>query len=267
VKQRVQIPLRHFFATPPGPCPYLPDRIERKVVTLLLGDEPERLHEALSHAGFRRSQDLAYRPACEVCSACVSVRVPAAAFQPNRGQRRVLARNRDIGERWLSAIATHEHYVLFRRYILARHRGGGMADMDFADYRAMVEDSPVRTALVEFRGANEELLGVSLTDRMGDGFSLVYSFFEPDAEARGLGTLMILRHLASAAAQGLGYVYLGYWVAGSPKMAYKANFKPAEVLRAEGWRRLDGSGPGATGTQGTPAIPAFPVLRDKSRFV
>ena len=239
MKQRVQIPLRHFFATPPAPCPYLPDRMERKVVTLLLGEQSDRLHEALAHAGFRRSQDLAYRPACDSCSACVSVRVPVHQFAAGRSLKRVERANQGIDLRFLPPLATGEHYSLFRRYILARHSGGGMADMDFGDYRAMVEDTPVRTQIVEFRETGGRLYGVALTDRMDDGLSLVYSFFEPQLAGRSPGTYMILRHIQEALTARMGYVYLGYWVANSAKMAYKARFKPLEVLRASGWQRLD----------------------------
>ena len=238
MKHRVQIPLRHFFATPPTPCPYLPDRLERKVVTLLAGDDPNRLHEALSQAGFRRSQDLAYRPACDHCNACVPVRIPVRGFVPSRSQRRVAARNVGVTARQIPAIATRDHFMLFRRYVLTRHLGGGMADMDFADFRAMIEDTPVRTCLMEFRQPDGELLGVSLTDRMDDGFSLVYSFFDPLAAARSPGTCMILWHVARAIEIGLPHVYLGYWIPDSPKMAYKARFRPLEALGPEGWLPL-----------------------------
>jgi arginine-tRNA-protein transferase len=230
--------LRHFFATPPTPCPYLADRIERKVVTLLAGDDPDRLHEALSHAGFRRSQDLAYRPACDECSACVAVRIPAWAFEPDRGQRRIRKRNAAVEARVLPAEATREHFALFRRYILARHVGGGMADMDFGDYRAMVEDSLVRTQITEFREPCGRLAGVCLADRMNDGFSLVYSFFEPELSRRSPGTFIILWHVEEARRAGLPYVYLGYWIRESHKMAYKSEFRPLEALGTHGWQRL-----------------------------
>lgn len=239
MKQRVQIPLRHFFATPPTPCPYLPDRLERKVVTLLAGEDPDRLHEALSQAGFRRSQDLAYRPACEGCNACVPVRIPASDFTLSRPHRRILKRHEGITVQLVPAIATREHYGLFRRYLEARHAGGGMADMDFADYRAMVEETPVDSILVEFRLPDGKLYAVCLTDRMRDGFSLVYSFFDPDFAGRSPGTFIILWHVAAAQERGLGYVYLGYWIAESRKMAYKAKFRPLERLGPDGWRRFD----------------------------
>ncbi len=235
MKQRIKIPLRHFFATPPTPCPYLAERSERKVVTLLAGDDPDRLHQALSEAGFRRSQDLAYRPACEACDACVAVRIPAHRFRPNRSMRRVAARNREIKVRELGPTAQLEHFELFHRYLVSRHADGGMADMSFADYRAMVEDSPVRTTLVEFREPDGRLLAVCLTDRMRDGLSLVYSFFEPRAARRSPGIYIILWHVARAKEIGTEYVYLGYWIADSPKMSYKARFRPLEALTPSGW--------------------------------
>lgn len=244
MKHRVQIPLRHFFATPPTPCPYLPDRLERKVVTLLAGEDPDQLHDALSLAGFRRSQDLAYRPACDQCSACVPVRVPVANFIPRHSFRRVLARNRDVEGREITIQATREHFALFRRYLATRHSSGGMADMDFGDYRAMIEDSPVRTNLVEFRRGTD-LFGVCLTDRMRDGLSLVYSFFEPEFSSRSPGSFIVLWHIERARALGLDHVYLGYWIAESRKMAYKIRFQPLERLGADGWEPFEPPPPSA----------------------
>lgn len=234
--QRIQIPLRHFFSTPAAPCPYLPGRYERKVVTLLAGDDPDGLHNALSLAGFRRSQDLAYRPACEGCAACVPVRIKVSEFLLSRSQRRVLQRNPMISVKTNTPTATREHFELFRRYVQARHLGGGMADMNFANYRAMIEDTPVQTLLTEFRERGR-LLAVCLSDRMEDGFSLVYSFFEPTLTQRSLGTYVILWHIGRAKELGLPHVYLGYWISGSAKMDYKADFKPIEMLVNDGWRR------------------------------
>lgn len=242
MKQRLQIPLRHFFATPPNPCPYLPGKMERKVVTLLAGDDPDGLHNALSQAGFRRSQDLAYRPACETCSACVPVRVQAAAFEPNRSQRRIWQRGADISVRRLPAYATREHFAVFHQYVGSRHDGGGMADMEYADYRAMVEDSPVRTGLTEFRLPDGRVFGICLTDEMQDGVSLVYSFFDPEFASRSPGTFIILWHIDDAARRGLDYAYLGYWIAESRKMSYKRQFQPLEALTPDGWELLPHAG-------------------------
>ncbi|WP_416897475.1 MAG: arginyltransferase [Minwuia sp.] len=236
--KRVQIPLRHFFATPPTPCPYLPGRMERKVVTLLSGDEPDQLHSVLSTAGFRRSQDLAYRPACDNCNACVPVRIPAARFQPNRTQRKNWRRNGDLTARIVPAVAIREHYVLFRQYLSSRHAEGGMADMRFGDYRAMIEDTPVESFLVEFRDAANVLQAVCLTDRMTDGYSLVYSFFLPSSAARSLGVYVVQWHVEHARAEAIDNIYLGYWIEDSRKMAYKAGFRPLEQLTSEGWSDL-----------------------------
>lgn len=239
LKHRLQIPLRHFFATPPTPCPYLPGKLERKVVTLLAGDDPDGLHNALSQAGFRRSQDLAYRPACENCSACVPVRVPVAEFSPGPQHRKIWRRNSGVVSRRLPAYATREHFQVFRRYVTERHEGGGMADMEFADYRAMVEDSPVRSGLTEYRCADGRLYGVCLIDEMSDGVSLVYSFFDPEFERLSPGSFIILSHIRAASDLGQTYVYLGYWIGESRKMAYKSRFRPLEALGQDGWRRLE----------------------------
>lgn len=238
MKHRLQLPLRHFFATPPTPCPYLPNRLERKVVTLLAGDDPNALHNTLSQAGFRRSQDLAYRPACDDCNACVPVRLPVNLFHPSRSLRRIAARNRHLAMEEAPAVATREHFLLFRRYLLERHRGGGMAEMDFEDYRAMIEDTPVDTHLLEFHEPDGKLYGICLCDQMSDGISLVYSFFDPIYGARSPGTYMILASAKRAQDLGLSYVYLGYWIAQSHKMAYKARFSPMERLGPEGWTLL-----------------------------
>lgn len=237
--KRVQIPLRHFFATPPTPCPYLEGKMERKVVTLLSGEEPDQLHSVLSTAGFRRSQDLAYRPACDNCNACVPVRIPARRYKPNRTQRKNWKRNADLTARIVPAVAVREHYILFRQYLSSRHADGGMADMRFGDYRAMIEDTPVDSFLVEFRDQSNTLLAVCLTDRMADGFSLVYSFFLPSEAARSLGNYVVQWHVGHALSEGLDNVYLGYWIAESRKMAYKASFTPLEQLTTDGWADLE----------------------------
>jgi arginyl-tRNA--protein-N-Asp/Glu arginylyltransferase len=244
--KRVQIPLRHFFATPPTPCPYLEGKMERKVVTLLSGEEPDQLHSVLSTAGFRRSQDLAYRPACDNCNACVPVRIPARRYRPNRTQRKTWNRNLDLTARIVPAVAVREHYILFRQYLSSRHADGGMADMRFGDYRAMIEDTPVDSFLVEFRDQSNELLAVCLTDRMGDGFSLVYSFFLPSEAARSLGVYVVQWHVEHALQERLTNVYLGYWIAESRKMAYKASFRPLEQLTTEGWSEQPGELPETT---------------------
>jgi arginine-tRNA-protein transferase len=228
-----------FFLTPGGPCPYLPGRTERKVFARLTGSLAQPLNEALTHSGFRRSQSIAYRPACEGCSACVSVRIIAEEFEFSRGQRRILKRNDDLVRSEVPAEATREQFALLRTYLDSRHAGGGMSDMGLFDYVAMVEETPVSTQIIEYRrGADGPLIACALSDVLRDGLSMVYSFFHPGEDARSLGTFMILDHVRSARMRMLRHVYLGYWVQGSDKMDYKARFKPMEALGREGWERL-----------------------------
>jgi len=236
-----------FYLTAPSSCPYLPGRQERKVFTHLVGDRAGDLNDLLTQGGFRRSQSIAYRPACENCRACVSVRVLVDEFRPSRSLRRVGDRNADVFGEMRVATPTSEQYGVFRAYLDARHQDGGMADMTVLDYAMMIEDSHVNTCLVEYRRRAEEqspgrrgdLLAVALTDVLKDGLSMVYSFFEPDESHRSLGTLMILDHIARAKRMGLAYVYLGYWVHGSRKMDYKARFLPQERLGPDGWTRVE----------------------------
>ncbi|MBL1258604.1 MULTISPECIES: arginyltransferase [Methylocystis] len=235
-----------FYLTSPAPCPYLPGRAERKVFTHLIGLRAPALNDTLTQSGFRRSQTIAYRPACEHCRACVSVRVKIEEFVPSRTQRRGMRHNADIAGEARPARATAEQYALFRRYVTARHSDGGMADMSMVDYQMMIEDSHVDTRLIEYRlspdaqGADaDRLIACCLTDRLADGLSMVYSFYEPQFEERSLGTFMILDHMRRARVAGLRNLYLGYWVEGSHKMAYKARFLPQERLGTDGWVRVD----------------------------
>jgi arginyl-tRNA--protein-N-Asp/Glu arginylyltransferase len=229
--------VRQFYATEPGACPYLAGRTEQRIVTPLEpGDGPGDL-DALTEAGFRRSQSWLYKPACPACRACVSVRIVAARFVPDRTQRRIARRNADLVATPRPAVITDEQYALFSRYIAARHGDGGMAGMSREEFRAMVERSGPATMLVELRrGADGPLLAVSLTDRVRSGFSGVYKFFEPDESKRSLGTAVILWHIAEARRHGLPYVYLGFWIAGSAKMAYKTRFSALERLDGLSWR-------------------------------
>ena len=223
------------------PPPRLPGRHERKVFTHLVGKRARELNDVLSQGGFRRSQTIAYRPACETCRACVSVRVLVDAFRPGRSFRRVQRRNADITSVMRPNRPTSEQYSIFRAYLDDRHADGGMVDMTVLDYAMMIEDSHVESALVEYRlGSRGEgpLMGVALTDILADGLSMVYSFYEPDCEERSLGSLMILDHIARARAMGLPYLYLGYWVEGSRKMAYKARYLPQERLQPSGWELI-----------------------------
>ena len=235
-----------FFLTPGGPCPYLPGRTERKVFARLTGTLAQPLNEALTHSGFRRSQTIAYRPACDACSACVSVRILTGEFAMSRNLRRIARRNRDLVRTVVPAEATREQFALLRTYLDARHAGGGMSDMGLFDYVAMVEETPVSTHIVEYRDPNRSstergrLIACALTDELRDGLSMVYSFFHPGEDGRSLGTWMILDHVREAQTRSLPHVYLGYWVRGSKKMDYKSRFRPIEGLTREGWERLEG---------------------------
>ncbi|MBD3729749.1 MAG: arginyltransferase [Sphingomonadales bacterium] len=233
-----------FFVTSPAPCPYLPDRSERKVFTELKGPHADQLNEALGRIGFRRSQTVAYRPSCADCQACISVRVAAEEFEPSNAQRRNLRRNGDLVATECRPWATSEQFDLLQRYLGRRHPGGGMAGMDEVDYADMVEHTPVSSFVTEYREPTESgmpgrLVGACLTDRQGDGLSMIYSFYDPEHEARsGLGNYIILDHIRRAAAEGLPFVYLGYWVEGSPRMQYKIRYRPLERLTRNGWLRI-----------------------------
>ncbi|WIY53987.1 arginyltransferase [Devosia sp. YIM 151766] len=232
-----------LFLTAAMPCPYLPGRMERKLFTHLSGRRAAMLHQLLSDNGFRRSQNLIYRPACEECSACQSVRIVSQEFKANKRFRRVQRNNADIGVAVQPSVATLEQYDLFKRYLDARHEGGGMTQMSYQDYEYMVEDTPVQSVLVEYRLRelpDQPLVAVALTDVMPNGLSMVYSFYDPDLADRSLGTFLILDHIEQVRSAGLHYVYLGYWVPDSPKMAYKGDYRPLEVqCGAQGWKRLE----------------------------
>ncbi|MDP3908101.1 arginyltransferase [Novosphingobium sp.] len=233
-----------FFVTSPAPCPYLPGRSERKVFTELKGPHAGELNDALGRIGFRRSQTVAYRPSCADCTACVSVRVVADEFGPSSTQRRNLKRNSDLVATLCRPWSTAEQFELLQRYLGARHPGGGMATMDEVDFADMVEHTPVDSYVIEYRepgidGAPGRLVGACLTDKQGDGLSMIYSFYEPDQTNRtGLGTYIILDHIRRASELGLPYVYLGYWVDGSARMQYKVRYRPLEKLGRDGWVRF-----------------------------
>ncbi len=231
-----------FYTTAPLPCPYLQGRTERKIVTELTGPDAEALHDKLSRAGFRRSHNIAYSPVCPGCSACVPIRIVVSQFEANRAQRKLAARNAHVLVQEMPARATAEQYALFQRYQQARHGEGDMAAMGFYDYRAMVEDTPITTGMVEFRDARDRLLGACLTDWLTDGLSAVYSFFDPELARQSLGSYAILWLVERARALNLPYVYLGYWVPESRKMAYKSRFRPSEVLVGGVWRVLEEAG-------------------------
>ena len=199
---------------------------------------PQKLHNQLSRTGFRRSQGIAYKPNCPACQACRAVRVPVAGFTPGRGLQRIARRNAGITAEAMLSAGRGEHYALFHRYVRSRHGDGGMAGMSFDDYLAMVQDTPVPSELIEFRTDGGKLYGVCLTDPLDDGLSLVYSFFDPDLAGDSPGKYIILWHIAEAQRRRLPYVYLGYWIEESRKMAYKARFRPLEAHGSDGWEAL-----------------------------
>ncbi len=237
-----------FYVTAPQPCPYLHGRAERKLFTALHGENAAELNNALSRQGFRRSQNVLYRPSCESCVACMSARIRVADFHASRTQRRLMRRNGALRRLATSAWATEEQFDLFRSYLDHRHADGGMADMDIFEFAAMIEETPVKTRVIEYRcdGAepgkigpgDDHLAAVCLTDVLDDGLSLVYSFYDPTLASASLGTHVILDHIEIARAAKLPYVYLGYWVPGSRKMDYKARFSALEIYKGGVWQDI-----------------------------
>jgi len=236
--QGVQFP--KFYVTAASPCPYIEGQEERKVFTELNGPDAAALNEALGKVGFRRSQTVVYRPACEACAECVSVRVLAQEYGPSRSLRRIAKLNSDLISEVRPSVATDEQFELLSRYLSARHGDGSMAGMTRDEFEEMVESSPVNTVSIEYRRAlTKELVAVALTDHMTDGFSMVYSFFDPSEERRSMGTYLIHDHILRSQLANQPFVYLGYYVKDSPKMNYKARFKPLERLGPNGWYPFD----------------------------
>ena len=255
-----------FYVTAPQPCPYLPGRMERKLFTALSGDHATVLNDSLSKQGFRRSQNVLYRPSCAECAACLSARIRVEDFAPNRTQKRILKRNAHLAREANAPWATEDQFALFRRYLDARHAQGGMADMDIFEFAAMIEETPIRSRVVEYwdqRDASRDLAAVCLTDVLDDGLSMVYSFYEPSDRAASLGTHIILDHVRIAREAGLPSVYLGYWVPGSPKMDYKASFSALEIYKGGRWQPL--GDPAAHGTEAHP-LAVEPIAEQVARI-
>ncbi|CDO61377.1 Arginine-tRNA-protein transferase [Candidatus Phaeomarinobacter ectocarpi] len=240
-----------FYLTAEAPCPYLEGKLERKVFTHLLDVDANTINSMLTGAGFRRSQTIAYKPACDGCSACVSVRIPVDIFTPSTSQRRIIKKNTDLERVPREPIATEPQFELLHTYLQDRHANGGMSDMDEDDFSAMVEETTVDTLIFEYWTRSDpaddtleplgrqKLVGASVTDVIDDGLSMVYSFFDPSESARSLGSYMILDHVKKAREMGLPYVYLGYWIDDCRKMAYKAKYQPLEALTMDGWAPLE----------------------------
>ncbi len=258
-----------FYVTAPQPCPYLEGRFERKLFTALQGDNAERLNDALSKQGFRRSQNVLYRPSCAECSACLSARIRVADFTPNKSQRRTLRRNDYLRRDATSPWATEDQYALFRRYLDSRHADGGMADMDIFEFAAMIEETPVKSRVVEYSAPpapgemRRKLTAVCLTDVLDDGLSMVYSFYSPDKRGDSLGTYIILDHVEIARTAGLPYVYLGYWVPGSRKMGYKAGFGALDIYKHGRWQDI---GNPADHTSETHPLSVDPIAEQVARI-
>lgn len=218
--------------------------MERKLFTALQGEHAQRLNDTLSKQGFRRSQNVLYRPSCAECSACISARIRVDDFIPSRTQRRVMRRNAHLARNATSPWATEDQYALFRSYLDRRHADGGMADMDIFEFAAMIEETPIRSRIIEYACPNgpqengRRLAAVCLTDLLDDGLSMVYSFYDPDLMDASLGTYVVLDHIAIAREAGLPYVYLGYWVPGSRKMGYKAKFNALEIYKGGQWQSI-----------------------------
>jgi arginine-tRNA-protein transferase len=226
-----------LYLSMPHPCSYLDGRQS----TILFVD-PQRILEAGEYSafvrqGFRRSGDLVYRPHCQQCSACVPVRVPVRAFKPSRSQRRVWEKNRNIEVIEKPARFEAAHFDLYRHYQARRHPESGMNDADPQKYLGFLTSRQVESAFFEFR-AGEHLLGVAVADLLPDGLSAVYTFFDPDQPARGLGVHAVLWEIAETQRRGLDYLYLGYWIRETPKMSYKINYQPLEAFRHGRWEPL-----------------------------
>ena len=236
--QRPPQPVLTFYRSGPMPCPYLPGRVEQQLFTELSGSGVQEVFEQLSLGGFRRSHHIAYRPACRGCTACVPVRIAVDGFEMTKSWQRVVRANADRAAECAGKRITDEQFRLFQRYLRHRHANGDMARMNRRDYASMVVSSPVLTDLVELRDGAGRLVAACLMDRLADGLSAVYSFYDPEMPKRSLGSYVVLWMIAEARRLGLPYVYLGFWVEGSPKMAYKGRFRPLEGFTADGWRRI-----------------------------
>ena len=231
--------LPNFYVTAPQPCPYLQGQMERKLFTSIQGKNATKVNNTLSKQGFRRSQNILYRPACTNCSACLSARINVKQFQLSKTQRRIMKKNSNLKRHSGSPWATDTQYDLFKTYLDKRHANGGMADMDIFEFAAMMEDTHVTSQVTEYITGVNTLEAVCLTDIFDDGVSLVYSFFNTEFPKKSLGTYVILDHIKIAHQLGLPYVYLGYWVPGSKKMSYKAQFKGVEVFYNKTWTPME----------------------------
>ena len=230
----IKKPLQIFYGTSPQACPYLPEKDEKKIITEISGPNKNEINFILTNAGFRRSHRTAYRPACNDCNACVPVRINVNRYKPNRSIKKIKNRLTNIIQIERPPIATREQFDLFNKYQKFRHFDSDMAEMTFSEFRAMIEDTPVETYVYEFR-ENNLLIAASLTDKVKDGLSGIYKFFETNRPHDSLGTWIIDWHIEEAKKLSLNYVYLGYWIKDAPKMAYKSRFSGLQKLINNKW--------------------------------
>jgi arginyl-tRNA--protein-N-Asp/Glu arginylyltransferase len=226
-----------LFQTLPHPCGYFASRTAQNIVIDPSAPQLPQIYDIAVQRGYRRAGGHVYHPQCNGCRACVACRVPVERFRADRSQRRCLTRNADLGVRVMPANYTDEYFTLYRRYLRARHPDGGMDDARPEDFARFLYTAWSPTRFIELR-ERERLVGIAVTDFCAAGLSAVYTFFDPECESRGLGTFAILTQLEMARAQGLPYVYLGFWIEDHPKMHYKARYRPLEVLREGIWTDL-----------------------------
>ncbi len=224
----------HFYATAPYPCSYLASREARSQVAIPSEAIDSRVYSQLVRLGFRRSGFYTYRPYCDTCQACIPVRIPVGRFMPNRSQRRAFAHHAGLEAIFLPLAFYQEHYDLYQRYQQSRHSGGGMANDNPEQYSEFILKSGVESYLVEFRDAGR-LVMVSLIDRLDDGISAVYTFYEPDVPGASYGVFNVVWQVALAQRLELESVYLGYWIRDCGKMAYKSGYQPLEMFKDGRW--------------------------------
>jgi arginyl-tRNA--protein-N-Asp/Glu arginylyltransferase len=230
-----------IFLSMPHPCSYVPGRTATTLFVDPRWPLDNRRFGSFMQLGWRRSGDLVYRPHCRDCNACVPVRIPAARFLPDRGQRRVWRRNRNLRVVERPPVYDEAHFALYLRYQAARHPGGGMDDPDPNKYMEFLTGRHTETLFYELRDG-DRLLGVAVTDHLPDGLSAVYTFYDPSQMASSPGIYAVMWQVHRAQELNLPYVYLGYWISESPKMAYKANFRPLEAFQDGSWRDIPDSG-------------------------
>jgi arginine-tRNA-protein transferase len=227
-----------LFQTLPHPCGYFAERTAQNLVIDPAAPHLPRMYAHALTRGYRRAGGHVYHPQCPQCRACVPARIPVAEFEPDRSQRRCLARNADLTLSVAPARYSHESFSLYRRYLDVRHAGGGMDNPDPHDFTRFLYTVWSPTSFLEVRDADNRLLAVAVVDIVSSGISAVYTFYDPAEQKRGLGTYAILRQIDLARDRGLPHVYLGYWIDGHPKMDYKSRFRPLELKRVEGWTAL-----------------------------